>query len=333
MMSVFLGEFYRLNGARRLLLAGLALLFALGGNYGRLLFLAWQGAHGGISTVEALHDSAGFGILAFTVPGLWLMSLFLRGPETIRRRRTPLPELAFAGHARGATLWAAGLFLCAICGEGFTQGWYAWRAETAARSPAWTVEWPVSAPHFEKLALAPATVEVLQADEAKAAAWNDASGWHWHAIWLKYRPRPGNKIVFASHNPEICLPGAGLHETRDDGEFTHTVQGLLLPIHAYLFTSGATGHYVFWITYQNRGRASDFDQRKSVYDHSLGGILERSLSWAQDIWLGSRGTDAQTLEVMVTGPSDRAQATRAYAAFLDRAVVPDTDPGTRLVSP
>jgi exosortase len=326
MMSIFLGEFYRLSLPKRLLLPVGAVIFALAGNYGRLLFLAWRGAHAGIPAVAAIHDSAGGAILLFTIAGLWLFSLGLRGAGKPLGARAQHGEgrssfrFVSAGNARG---WAWGLLLGAIAVEAGTRAWYDWREQTAPRYPAWTVELPTGVSDFHPIPISPATRDLLRYDAARTGTWRDAQGWRWSALWFRYRPKTGNKIVFDSHNPEICLPGAGLREVREEASFPLRVRGVWLEVRDYLFAAPAGEEHVFWIAYRNRGNVAPFTARQGVYGTSLRAFFQRSLAWGRDAWKGCRGTDAETLEVAVTGPEDVASARRAAALFLENAVVPE----------
>jgi exosortase len=322
-MSLFLGEFYRLAPKKRLLLPLLAVLLALAGNYLRLLFLAWHGARGGAISVESLHDSAGFGILAFTVVGLWLTSLALRGSATPTAPLEKLERSVPPGRRRIALRWAMGLLLAAIASEGLTRDWYAWREKTEPRFPAWVVAWPADAKDFRSVPIPPATRDLLEYDEARAGTWRDQRDWRWNAFWFRYRPATGNKIVLDSHNPEICLPGAGLREVGGEGLFPVTVRGIALSVRAYLFASASGDEHVFWIAYRNRGNVAGFGERPGVYGRSLHAFFQRTFDWARDAWDGCRGADAETLEVTVAGPADADSARRACVVFLTEAVQPE----------
>ena len=86
MISLFLGELYRLSVFRRLslCLAGFALSFVF--NVGRTTLLAWVAARDGITAIERWHDPAGAIILVLCFITLWLLAL------SLRPRCNPIPN-------------------------------------------------------------------------------------------------------------------------------------------------------------------------------------------------------------------------------------------------
>ena len=128
MLALFFGEFYRWGAWGRGTLLGMGAGLALLGNYVRMLFLAWRGAHRGMTSVESAHDSAGWLILGFTVVSLWLICLVAR-PSPALSRRTPrdLPPLA----QRMALRWAVCILVATFFAEAATQSWYGWRERSA----------------------------------------------------------------------------------------------------------------------------------------------------------------------------------------------------------
>lgn len=333
MMSLFLGDFYRLSLSRRLMLPAAAVLMAMVGNYVRLLFLGWQGSLHGVATVESVHDSAGFLILIVTVAGLWLLCLCM-GTSSMPRPAPTAPAMLSPSKRQGRLAWqfAGGLMLSLFLSEVLTQGWYAWRDRSAPRFPAWAIILPQTADHFEALSIPEETRVLLQYDDERAGRWRDGQGWRWTTFWFRYQPRSSNKIVFDSHNPEICLPGAGLHKLAEYEPFQEEVGEIRLPVHAYLFSAGTQNDYVFWVTYRNRGNLPDADGRHGIYGSSLSAFFQRSTAWVRDAWMGCRGTDAQTLEVTLRGPPDYPAARQAFRAFVDQALVPEKEKALTSVS-
>ena len=318
MISLFLGEFYSFALSRRFLFCALGILLALLGNYLRLLYLAWRGAHDGLPAVSALHDSAGLAIFVATLLGLWLINLIHpnRAAYSVDISPTPPPSTSVGCPSpRPAARWAAGLLLVAVLTEGVTQGWFAWRESSAPRLPAWTISLPAFA---QPIPISAATHELLHDSESRTGAWTDASGWHWRALWFRYGPQAANRIAFAAHNPEVCLAGAGWRETHDYGSSLWSGHSFSLPIHAYAFISGSANCYVFWIARTDRDLDSD---SAIVYGHTPDAFMERVLSWSRDSWLGIRGSDARSLELVLSGPTDYAAAHQACLDLLDRSLV------------
>src|ERR1017187_7184764 len=84
MISLFLGELYRLNFIRRagLVLGGFALSFLF--NLARMTLLVWVAARQGVSAIESWHDPAGVTILLGCFFGLWGLGVLLRNAETLK---------------------------------------------------------------------------------------------------------------------------------------------------------------------------------------------------------------------------------------------------------
>lgn len=100
MISLFLGEFCRLNFMRRagLVLGGFTLSFLF--NLARMTLLVWVAAHKGVTAIAAWHDPAGVTILVGCFLGLWGLGIWLqssrwqggggeRGRSTEGRDRRP----------------------------------------------------------------------------------------------------------------------------------------------------------------------------------------------------------------------------------------------------
>ena len=86
MTGLFLGECYQLVWLRRLLLLGLAIVFAMLGNGARIFYLSTVAYREGMAAEERVHGSAGLIslILIYGLIGLsgWLLS---RAPQTVTR--------------------------------------------------------------------------------------------------------------------------------------------------------------------------------------------------------------------------------------------------------
>ena len=87
MISLFLGELYRLSGVRRaiLCLGGFVMSFLF--NLVRMSLLVWVAANHGIDAIANWHDPAGMTILVACFGGLWAFAVLLchrsRAPRTV----------------------------------------------------------------------------------------------------------------------------------------------------------------------------------------------------------------------------------------------------------
>jgi exosortase len=321
MMGLFFGEFYRFGLRGRVALIGAGAALALLGNYARMLFLAWRGARDGVASVEAAHDSTGFFILGFTVVSLWLICL---AAQPTRLLRGAIPREPGVPARRLALRWATGIFVATLFAEAATQGWYGWRENSAPRFPTWSVAWPLDAPSFQRTPLPAAIHDELHDDASSAAEWRDIAGWRWSGLWVRYHANATGKVVFESHNPELCLPAAGWRALPGGGSFAMELGAVHLVAQGRVFTIDGVGTaYVFWIPYLDRGTPAGADESRGIYGHSLAALARGKCPWLADVWHGCRGADAETLEVAVTGPPDYATAERAFRNLATALIRPD----------
>jgi exosortase len=318
-LAFLLGELYRLSWKRRGALVFLGLIFALVGNYGRTLFLAFIASQKGIEVVGRWHDIAGFSILVFSGVGLWLACLFLRPKMAPPSARTP-PSDSEANSPRQALIAfrvALIVFLACAAAETITQVWFGWKESKKPLHPEWTLALPASG-GVEKIALAEVTRHILQCDFYAGGKWRDAQGWVWMAYWFKYLPRQTNNAILTGHTPDICLPATGLSRDKTYPVFTAQIKGLHFLVEPRRFSIQQTPLYVFWIVYVNQGDApSESDNLPDAAISSRVRSILRALS------KGRRGVGAETLEIAVAGPTTYEAAKSAYLDQLTAVVTPD----------
>lgn len=92
MVSLFLGEFFRLGLWKRLVLVPIGFLVAFGFNICRTTLLTYVAATDGVEAINDYHDPAGFAILIASSLVLWLLAwLFSRGNPEPAPVQSPLP--------------------------------------------------------------------------------------------------------------------------------------------------------------------------------------------------------------------------------------------------
>jgi exosortase len=310
MMGCLLGEIYRLSVRHRFILVMTSMALALAGNYLRTLFLAMMAFYSGPQAVPVWHDTAGYCILIFTGLGSWLAALgFGAGQAPVLRPSASTREEEQAPPpARKATRLAGIVFALVLLSEAGTQAWFGWRELSLSRHPAWTATLPVSNT-FQAITLSDLTLQALRCDSHKAGQWNDAQGWNWTLYWFRYDPKPYTRIVLGWHNPDNCLPSAGLIKDRNYPDFTTRVNDIVLDVQPKKFLKKDVPVYIFWIVYPNRGEPPpDKDTRISEP------FTTKFRSHLQDVWNGYRGVGVETMEVAIVGP---AEYEAAKAGFLE----------------
>src|SRR5262249_50597467 len=135
MVSIFLGELWRLSFLRRLNLIAGSLLLVLLANFGRTTVLVWAGAHHGIEAVGNWHNvvcTSAF-VVAFGV--LLVLAWLLRSKanaELLRMPASPQP------HRVPRWVWLSCLAWLVVV-EGATEVWYSSNESGIGKNPRWAV--------------------------------------------------------------------------------------------------------------------------------------------------------------------------------------------------
>jgi exosortase len=131
MISLFLGEFYRFNLARRLLLIPLGFILSMAFNVCRMGILTMIAAKKGVGAISQYHDPAGVTITILCTLGLWAVAALIAKRQT--KLHTPnskpqTPDIATSSPALRIprlNKLAAGLILWLVIVELGVHFWYA----------------------------------------------------------------------------------------------------------------------------------------------------------------------------------------------------------------
>src|SRR3954452_5731390 len=134
MVSLFLGEFYGFDLARRLLLIGSGAALAFGCNLVRTFLLVSIGAEHGSEMIARWHDPAGYSILFVCLFALWALSLFVGGDRHIAKELRPVS----GEPQRVPRFCLASLVVLLAAAEIGTQVWYGLHERHEAKTPSWT---------------------------------------------------------------------------------------------------------------------------------------------------------------------------------------------------
>jgi len=271
MVSLFLGEFYAFNLARRVLLIIAGALLAFICNLVRTALLVWLTAVRGTSSLEVWHDPAGMTILLICLLGLWLLSLLLRGRALIQNTTTtrkidpPADGFAvankqFASFHFPASLFA-GLAAWILISEVAVQLWSRAHALPVTNAH-WHVQWPGEESMFRVVSIPPETKTLLHYDQGSAGMWK-REGRPWMLYFFRWSPGRTAGLSVKIHRPEICLPATGMTLSSDDGGRLLTVNGVDLYVHSYRFNDRGEPLHVLYCYGDVRspdGRAFDAEQ-------------------------------------------------------------------------
>ena len=323
MISLFLGEFYSLGLARRVVcvFAGFALSFLF--NLARMSLLVWVAARKGVAAIASWHDPAGVTILVACFFCLWGLGAGLqskRAKGKIEERKvaseTLKPESGKqnAGNKNKFRLSAFQISACALAvwivlTEFSVEAWYRWHEARLPATAQWTVAWPVNNPAFKELPLSANTLEILRYDEGRSAAWQE-DNLTWQAVFLRWKPGRTAIHLAQNHTPEVCMTAAGHTLEAISPQEWIDVHGLRMPFLAYRVMDAPQPLFVFYCLWDDRASAQGFETMDLTYGNRLAPVLK-----------GLRNPGQRSLEIAVTGPDNAAEAEANLHVELEKLIV------------
>ena len=311
MISLFLGELYRLGVARRCLLVALGFGVAFLCNVARTFFLVQLSASQGTSGLAKWHDTAGLTVLAASVASLLLLAQLLRtkraavadaaAPDDVAGRcARPLP-------ARALVALIAWLLIV----EATTEVWYRSHESAALKNPAWSIDWPQAGMRFKKIEISDTARAILKYNEGEAASWTNPDGSSWMAFFLRWFPGRTAAQLATAHGPGVCLPATGMTMRSDLGIRPLRLKGIDLPFHTYVFDYNQRPLHVFYCLWEDRAR----DGRNPKIGESL-----TQAKRLRAVRGGVRNTGQQVLEIAVLGYDSQSQAEAALVRQLEEMI-------------
>jgi len=290
MLSLFLGERFRLTAARRLVLVlgGFALSFLF--NVVRMFLLVCVAAHLGVAAIATWHDPTGITILLACFFGLLGQGLWMKNrsqkPE-VRSQNLPNQSLS----PRSGPLMLALCLWIVVC-EILVEGWYRSHAARIPSAQQWIMTWPTNNPTFKELPLADRVRQILRYDEGRSAAWEE-NGVGWQAVFLRWDPGRTALHLAQNHTPAVCLTAAGhALSTITESEWIEA-SGLHLPFAVYEVTDMSQPVFVFYCLWDDRTSQQGFETMLLTYGNRLTPVLQ-----------GLRNPGQRSLELAVTGMAD-----------------------------
>lgn len=315
MVSLAVGEFFRLSASRRIALLALGVGAALAGNAIRSLTLSVAACKSGAGAVDAIHDGTGLAVLAgasavVLLAGKWMAPKIAPSPTQPAGFSLPW-EIPYAKAAVAMlALWGLAL----IGGE----VWFRWHEARAVAAPLiWTVAPPQAGENVRGVPIAERTLDVLLfPDVAKSEQWRDDNGWQWQSFYFHWPPGPTSvQSAFIVHDPRVCLGAAGFELERPLPDWTAEANGFRIPFQRYLFRDRGRPVHVFHAVVEDDGKPSAADAAFS-FD---AGVRFRNLL------AGRRNQGLRVLEFAVRGPTDPAEAEAAAQQWLDRRIIADKE--------
>jgi exosortase len=296
MLMLFLGELYRTSWQRRYALVVIGALIAFAGNAVRTISLAMVGAKYGIESIATWHDPIGYAVMTASFLAVVCAARTIAGPLpklppaiSSRKVQYPYRQLISLG------VWILFIFVG-------TEFWY--RVHTPGQTTKWSVSWPLHKAEFVDIPTTKSEADALLFDQGRGATWTNADGSRWVAYFFRWIQGPGwSRILARGHRPEVCFPAAGYTACGDHGMISVQAKGLSIPFHALDFQDGAGKEYVFFCVWEDGLKS--LEQPRSQDNWS-------QLTRLRSVLLGERGLAQQTLEVVISGYENQAEAEIAF---------------------
>jgi len=300
MISLFLGEFYRLSRSRRWLLIPMGFVFSVAFNICRMSLLTLVAAKKGVAAISQYHDPAGITITILCTLGLWGLAFLLRNPKPISHFPFPISPLSTLNTQHSTkTLPRLALVLVAwlVMVEAGVQIWYRSREAHFNSSPSWSVVFPKGNSTFKILPVGEKEKYLLRFDEGEQGEWQEADGTQWEAFYFNWFPGRVAGYLAKRHTPEVCMPAAGWEITSGPELMVVKVNGIELPMRHYVFGGLGNALQVFHCRWENGMGKEAYVQHEST-----------RFNLVRAIWTG-RGIHGQkVLEFIISGCKDSEQA-------------------------
>jgi exosortase len=320
MLTVFFGEFYRMQPATRIVFALAGCLVCLVCNAVRTTALAWVATQGGLCAVSSWHDVVGLSLLLAMFLVLWLLALPLSSGACSAKTRTRHRINHDAGsvavgidaHRISISRLSFSLALWFVLVESGTRAWYFYHERQGKDSPDWSLKADAQLPGFQQLEVRPPIRDQFLADEAVEARWEGEAGIMAQAFYFRWRPARSlwdrvRSQLAKTHEPERCLPAQGLILSSDLGITTVHTHDLVLGFRHFIFRAGERPVHVFYGCYEDclGGNAFAFSRQD---------IRSRVAAATA----GSRNSGQRWLEVVFWGISNDENSQRSLCDVLPK---------------
>ena len=306
MVSLFLGEFYSFSVRRRVILVVAGALLAFFCNLIRTFLLVYLGAEHGFQAIKNWHDPAGYTILTICLLGLWGLSWILSRKDQDAPGTAP-SRVAF----RIPRFVLVALLGLTVIAEAGTQIWYRAQEARAPHLAAWTMTWPTHATNWKEVPVDEAAQGLLRYNEGGGGDWF-ADGHNWSMYFFKWLPGRTAALFIKNHRPDICLPASGMTQRGGVRNKLLTVNGVPLPMRAYVFENAGRPLHVFYCYWDGTPPTPNMLEEENW---TPAGRLEA-------VKRGKRDVGTQMLEIVAWGYDDPGKAEAAALEQLRQIIKP-----------
>jgi exosortase len=338
MLALLLGELYRLNASRRLLLVGSAVLIAVLANIGRTSFLTWTAAKHGLVSMSSLHGPAGLAIVFIVLTSLTLLayllsrhaSVFCPVPSSGRTQNSDPCSSAPAYIASGSRRQWSGVqfsgrylfvgFAWLLFTETATAVWFGIGDSRARTNPVWVIKWPLEAANYSEWPFSKPTLDILRCDTSRNGSWRDGAGNIWSFMAFRWGPHNRNSFIGKGHSPDQCFTAAGWHLCDEPEPVRLNVNGVDFPFCRYKFEIGGQTAYVFLTLWDER--SPDGKQEWPLAD-GFGRRLEAAFA-------GKRHQGLKKLEISIIGPAASEEVLSLLQKELEKLILVEKRPAEKV---
>lgn len=311
MAAFFLGELFSLRWGYRVFLVALGLVAAYALNILRMIILSIAVANGGAAELDKLHDPAGFAILVLTMAALWMFCWALQKfPGAVQ----PASQLAGRGLGRIARAPAFACFAViavVLLMIGGSEGWYAWKAHSVARAPAWTVASAQAGSGIDDAPLDKKAADMLRYDRGFQRSWRDEQGRQWHLIFAEWEPKRMSLHYAQPHLPEQCQRMIGREIVSKSELRNAEANGVTIAYNLYKIRAGSDEFYLMYIVNDDRISGREITVERATPSNRIQAVLA-----------GRRNMGQRSMQLALVGEPDAAKAEEAMKATLPQLVVP-----------
>ena len=320
MISLFLGEFYRFNWQRRLLLLPIGVAIALGLNVCRTSLLTWLAASKGIGAIAQYHDETGMTILLICTALLWSAAWFMNYRRTAKWGKqqpvktaaagSPVPEATRLSTSRFASRFGVILIVWLAAVEAGVSSWYWVRESRLKPGPDWTVKFPEQNPSYKSLPLTPEEHSLLRFDEGQKGQWHESDGTDWQAFYFNWFPGRVAGYLAKRHTPDICMTATGYKLAAGPELTVINVNNVELPVRHYVFDSPAGPLHVYQCHWEAGMGRDTFTADESGRFNLIRGV-----------WAGRGNQGQKSLEIIIAGYKNADDPKEALIRELNAMIV------------
>jgi exosortase len=327
MISLFLGEFYRLGRWQRFLLVPAGFILSMAFNICRMGFLTFIAAKKGVGAIAEYHDPAGITIAITCTLVLWGVAAWLNKRDLKKQSLNPprakiseelsnniIPTLAARGMTGGLVRLATALIIWLIVVEAGVQFWYHHLEANLKPGPAWTLNFPKDNPTLKDSPIPEESKNLLRYDEGQQALWTEPDGTGWQVFYCDWLPGRVAGYLAKRHTPEICLQATGLKMTAGPELTMMNINGVELPIRSYVFQTDNGPIQVFHCRWEAGVESKDYVGHDSA-----------RFNLVRAIWAGRGNKGQKVLEVIISGQTDPEQAKVALRRELEKMITVSPD--------